>query len=408
MSEQAQARAARLREEIQDFCAKTVPKALREKSRRHQVLGKEDYVQWMRLLHQQGWAVAHWPLAYGGQAWSMLERFVFEDELARQGMPWVIPFGVKYVGPVIYTYGSQAQKQRFLPPIVNTDEFWAQGYSEPQAGSDLASLRTTAVRDGDEYVVNGQKVWTTYAHWADWLFCLVRTAVSPSDSVISGEKGRPQNAISFLLIDMKSPGVTVRKIGTMDGFHHVNEVWLEDVRVPAENLIGEEGGGWTYAKFLLQNERTTGSLVGMAWHALDRAQELAATLPDGRGGFLGDSPLVRHRLGEFDLRLLALEQTAYRAVRAMSEATDNGGEASLIKIRGPELHQDIAEACIDLLGHAGMAYDPVSLHSAGLPPLGPDDAGGLIKDHLYNRASTIFGGSSEIQRNIIAKTVCGL
>lgn len=404
MSGPLRARAEQLRGQIRHFCATAVPAALREKSRRHQVLDKADYVQWMQLLNQQGWAVAHWPLAQGGQAWSMIERFVFEDELARQGLPWVIPFGVKYVGPVIYTYGSEAQKQRFLPPIVNTDEFWAQGYSEPEAGSDLAALRTTAVLDGDAYVVNGQKVWTTYAQWADWLFCLVRT---DRPSAEDGKK-RAQQAISFLLIDMKSPGVTVKEIRTMDGYRHVNEVWLEDVRVPVANLVGEEGGGWTYAKFLLKNERTAGALVGMAWHALHRMRELAEQTPDGDGKVLMDSALVRNRLGEFELRFLALEQSAYRAVMAMIAGTDNGGEAALIKIRGPELYQDIAEAIVDLLGAAGLAYDTAALHSAGLPPLGPDDAGGLLKDHFYNRANTIFGGSSEIQRNIIAKAVCGL
>jgi alkylation response protein AidB-like acyl-CoA dehydrogenase len=408
MSDLLQSRAAELRKQIQDFCTHTVPAALRKKSVRHQVLNKDDYVQWMRLLNQKGWAVGHWPVAYGGQAWSLLERFVFEDELARQGMPWVIPFGVKYVGPVIYTFATQAQKDRFLPPIINTDTFWAQGYSEPQAGSDLASLRTTAVRDGVTYIVNGQKLWTTYAHWADWLFCLVRTHQSTRGDKSNEAKHPPQNDISFLLIDMKSPGVSVKEIRTMDGFHHVNEVWLENVRVPAVNLIGEEGRGWAYAKFLLQNERTAGALVGMAWHALERMRELAVQLLDVKGCRLIDSTLVRHRIGEFELRFLALEQTAYRAVIAMIEEKDNGGEASFIKIRGAELYQDIAEASIDMLGAAGIACDTAALHSNGLPPLGPDDAGGLLKEHLYNRANTIFGGSSEIQRNIIAKVVCDL
>jgi alkylation response protein AidB-like acyl-CoA dehydrogenase len=298
---------------------------------------------------------------------------------------------------VIYAFGSEAQKQRFLPKIVTTEEFWAQGYSEPEAGSDLAALRTVAVRDGDHYVVNGQKVWTTYAHWADWLFCLVRT----------DREARPQNGISFLLIDMKSPGVTVKEIRTMDGYRHVNEVWLENVRVPVENLIGEEGGGWTYAKFLLKNERTAGACVGMAWHALHRLKDVAdEATPDGSRPI--DNALVRNRIGMLELRYLTLEETAYRAVGAMTDGTETGAEASLIKLRGTELYQDIAEALVDLLGAAGIAYDPEALHSAGLPPLGPDDAGGIIKDHFYNRAATVFGGSSEIQRNIIAKAVLGL
>ena len=401
MNEEIRARAECLRMEIRHFCEHVMPADLRSKSQRHQVLDKVDYVQWMQLLQQQGWAVGHWPRAHGGLEWSPMERFVFEDELARQGCPWVIPFGVKYVGPVIYSFGSDAQKQRFLPQIASTEEFWAQGYSEPEAGSDLAALRTHAVREnggeGDHYIVNGQKVWTTYAHWADWLFCLVRT----------DREARPQNGISFLLIDMKSPGVTVKEIRTMDGFRHVNEVWLENVRVPVENLVGEEGGGWTYAKFLLKNERVAGAIIGMVWHALHRLQQLAEDTP-ADGGRLIDRPLVRNRIGEFELRFLALEHAAYDAVGAMVAGTENGAEASLIKIRGTELYQDVAEATVDLLGASGIAYDPAALHSAGLPPLGPDDAGGILKDHFYNRAATIFGGSSEVQRNIIAKTVLGL
>lgn len=388
MNDEIRMRAERLRQDVRHFCTHSLPVGLRLKSHRHQVLDKDDYVQWMHLLQGQGWAVGHWPREYGGLAWSLLERFVFEDELARQGCPWVIPFGVKYVGPVIYNYGSQEQKQRFLPKIATTEEFWAQGYSEPEAGSDLAALRTQAVRDGDHYVVNGQKAWTTYAQWADWLFCLVRT----------DREGRPQDGISFLLIDMATPGIMVKEIRTMDGFRHVNEVWFENVRVPAENLVGEEGAGWTYAKFLLKNERTAGAIVGMAWHALRRLQQLA-----GASG-----PLVRNRIGEFELRFLALEHAAYDAVGAMMDGSENGAEAGLIKIRGTELYQEIAEACVDLLGPAGIAYDSIALHRADLPPLGPDDAGGILKDHFYNRAATIFGGSSEVQRNIIAKAVLGL
>ena len=394
-------RARRLREDIRHFCRHVMPADLLARSRRHQVLDKDDYVRWMRLLDEQGWAVAHWPQEHGGHGWSPLERFTFEDELARQGCPWVIPFGVKYVGPVIYTYGSAAQKARFLPAIRSTAEFWAQGYSEPEAGSDLAALRTRAERvsssEGDHYVVNGQKVWTTYAQWADWLFCLVRTS----------REAQPQHGISFLLIDMKSPGVTVKPIRTMDGYHHVNEVWLENVHVPVDNLVGEEGAGWTYAKFLLKNERTAGAILGMAWHALHRLQRLAEDTVSGAGRLI-DQPLVRHRVGDFALRFLALEEAAYQAVEAMTDGTERGGEASLIKIRGTELYQELAEATVEALGPAGIAWDADALHRAGLPPLGPDDAGGILKDHFYNRAATVFGGSSEIQRNIIAKAVLGL
>jgi alkylation response protein AidB-like acyl-CoA dehydrogenase len=388
---EAQDRGERLREEIRSFYDHILPDDLKTRSRRHQVLGKSDYVRWMRLLHEQGWAIGHWPREWGGQAWTLLERFAFEDQFARLGCPWIIPFGVKYVGPVIYTFGSSAQKSRFLPGIATTAEFWAQGYSEPGAGSDLAALRTEAIRKGDHYVVNGQKVWTTYAQWADWMFCLAKTT----------RDGPSQKSISFLLVDMRSPGVTVKPIATMDGYHHVNEVWLENVLVPIDNLVGEEGAGWTYAKFLLKNERTAGAIVGVVWHALERLKELARQSGSA-------SVRLEGRIGELDLRLMALEEAAYQAVESMMRGTEHGAEASLIKLRGTELYQHIAEATIDTLGLAGVAYDTAALHAGGLPPLGPDDAGGIIKDHLYNRAATIFGGASEIQRNIVAKTVLGL
>lgn len=383
----AHERAERLRADIRRFVAEVMPPDLRRRSERHQVLDKADYRLWMQLLQQQGWLVGHWPRSHGGADWSVLERFAFEDELACHGCPWVLPFGVKYVGPVIYTYGSPEQQQRFLPRIVSSEDFWAQGYSEPGAGSDLAALRTEALRDGDHYRVSGQKLWTTYAHWADWLFCLVRTS----------RDGRPQQGISFLLVDMRSPGITVKPIATMDGYHHVNEVWFDDVRVPVENRIGAEGEGWTLAKFLLRNERGAGAIVGMVRHALARLKALAAP----------QAPL-RQRIAELDLRAYALEACAYQALEAMVEGREHGAEASLIKLRGSELHQDIAEALVDVLGPAGIAWDPAALHGDGVPPLPPDDAGGIVKDHLYNRAATIFGGASEVQRNILAKTVLGL
>lgn len=391
-------RAERLRQSVREFYVNEMPGDLREKAHRHQALDKNDYVRWMELMNEKGWAVGHWPKEYGGSEWSSSERFVFEDELARLGCPWVIPFGVKYVGPVIYSFGTEKQKKRFLPSIIDTSEFWAQGYSEPNAGSDLAALKTKAVRDGDHYVVNGQKVWTTYAQWADWLFCLVRTS---SD-------GKPQAGISFLLIDMTSPGVSVVPIKTMDGYVHVNEVWLEDVRVPVENLVGDEGAGWNYAKFLLKNERTAGAIPGQARHILDRLVRFARET-EVAGCALIDQSLIRNRIAEFELRFLALEAAAYQAVAAMDEGCDNGAEASMIKIRGTELYQEVSEALVDAMGTAGIAFDTEALNTnEGLPPLGPDDSGGILKEYFYNRAATIFGGSSEVQRNIIAKMVLGL
>ena len=342
----------------------------------------------MRLLRDRGWLVAHWPVADGGLGWSLIERFAFEDELARQGMPWIIPMGIKYVGPVISRYGSSEQKARFLPGIVDASVWWAQGYSEPGAGSDLAAVATTAEREGDLYRVNGQKVWTTYAQWADWMFTLVRTA----------RTDRPQQGISFLLIDMNSPGVEVKPIPTMDGYAHLNEVWLRDVMVPVENRIGEENAGWEQAKFLLKNERTAGSMVGNAAHALHR---LKACDTSGR-------PLLRQRIVEFDLQMMALEVTAQAMVERMFLGTETGIEPSLIKIRAGELYQAVAEATIDALGAAGVAYDIAALHAGAAQPLLPLDAGGIVKDHLYRRATTIYGGTTEVQRTLIAQGVLGL
>lgn len=381
-------RATELRQEVRDFCARDVPPDLRERSQRHQVLSREDYVQWMKLLHARGWSIAHWPIADGGKAWSAMERFAFEDELARVGLPWIIPFGVKYVGPVLCRYGSSEQKQRFLPGIDDTSEWWAQGYSEPGAGSDLAAVATMAERKDDHYIVNGQKVWTTYAQWADWMFTLVRTKRTE----------RPQDGISFLLIDMKSPGIMVNSIPTMDGYRHVNEVWLKDVAVPVSNRVGEENAGWGIAKFLLKNERTAGAIVGHAIHALERLKAMS----------VADKPLLRHKVVEFDLRGMTLELASMAAVERMVTGRETGGEASLIKIRAAELFQEIAETTVEALGHAGIAYDVDALHSGAPQPLPPDDAGGIVKDHLYRRAATIYGGTTEVQRNIIAKAVLGL
>jgi len=390
MSPDLRHHAERLRAEVREFCA-TLPADIRRKGAQHLMLDKHEYVRWMRLLQARGWAVGHWPRAQGGLGWSQLERFVVDDELARGGCPWVIPFGVKYVGPVIYTYGNEAQQRRFLPPIVDSTHWWAQGYSEPGAGSDLAALRTSAERDGDHYIVNGQKCWTTYAQWADWIFCLVRTA----------RDERVQRGISFLLIDMRSPGVTVKPVLTMDLCHHVNEVWFDNVRVPVENRVGEEGEGWTLAKFLLANERTYGGGVGECTRSLQRLKSLAVELG------LAATPL-RERIAELDLRLLALEALSYQVLDEMGSGRDTGAEASLLKIRATEVYQDIVETSVETLGHAGIAYDPATLHGEAPPPLGPEDAPGLIRYHLYNRAATIYGGSTEIQRNIIARAALGL
>lgn len=390
--------AADFRAEVRAFCDRKLPAALKHKVFNNLKLEKEDYVRYLKLLHEQGWSAGHWPREYGGCAWTPLQRFIFEEETTLAGAPWLIPFGVNYVGPIIYTFGSQAQKDRYLPPIRSTEEWCAQGYSEPGAGSDLAALKTRAVRDGDHYVVTGQKMWTTYAQWADWIFCLVRTSA----------EDRPQKGISFLLIDMRSPGITVRAIDTMDGYRHVNEVFFDEVRVPVENLVGKEGDGWGYGKVLLANERVLVAELGRSTRQLYRLEALARdTL---RGGLpLSEDGSFRGRLNELRLRLHVLRATCYRAVANSMDGSPPGAEASLMKIRGSELQQDIAEAMLDAVGCAGMVFDPeAALDPGHMPPAGPFEVTGIVRDHLHGRATTIYGGSNEIQRNIIAKAVLGL
>ncbi|MDP9083738.1 MAG: acyl-CoA dehydrogenase family protein [Pseudomonadota bacterium] len=396
MSNDIKERASVLREEVRRFCADELPPDIARKGPAHFMLNKEEYLRWMRLLLERRWAVGHWPKEVGGLGWTTLESYIFEDELGRAGCPWVIPFGVKYVGPVIYTFGTDAQKQRFLPKIIANEEWWAQGYSEPSAGSDLAGLRTSPQRDGNHYIVNGQKSWTTYAQWADWIFCLVRTS----------KEEKAQQGISFLLIDMKAPGVTLKPVRTMDLCYHVNEVWFDNARVPMENLVGAEGGGWKIAKFLLVNERTNGNGIGKSVHAIHRLREEVTTPRDGHR--LIDEPAWQQRIAELELRQMALEAASYQAVNDMLAGTETGGEASFLKLRANEVIQDILEARVDALGHAGSVLDPGALHGEVPPVLGPVDAPGILRYHLYNRAATIYGGSSEVQKNIIAKMVLGL
>lgn len=385
------------RAEVSAF-GETIPAGLRHKVRNNLLLEKEDYVEYLQLLDRWGWAVGHWPKEYGGCGWSPLERYIFEEETSRAGAPWLIPFGVNYVGPIIYTFGTERQKQRFLPPIRHSTEWWAQGYSEPAAGSDLAALRTRAVRDGDHYVVNGQKIWTTYVQWADWIFCLVRTS----------QEDRPQNGISFLLVDMNSPGITVRPIETMDGYRHVNEVFFDDVRVPVENLVGQEGKGWGYGKVLLAGERVLVAETGRSSRQVAKLEQLASR-PSSNGERLIDDPRFRRRISELKLRLLVLQAACYQSAADAGSDGNPGAEASLLKLRGSELQQDIAEASLDALGAAGMIFDPACVEGAGAAPAeGPFEAPGIVRDHLHGRATTIYGGSNEIQRNILAKGVLGL
>ena len=384
------------RDEARAFIAASYPAEIRARQEAGLEIRKEDFLAWHRIVAARGWSVPAWPVEYGGTGWSPAQRYLWEEELALADTVPIIAFSVGLVGPVIYTFGTAEQKARFLPDIVAGNVWWCQGYSEPGAGSDLAGLQTRAVRDGDHYVVNGQKTWTTLAQHADWGFFLVRT--DPA--------ARKQAGISFLLIDMKTPGVTVRPIITLDGTHEVNEVWLEDVRVPVENRIHEENKGWTCAKMLLAHERSGIAMVSRSKVALRRLRELASGVAE-RGRPLIEDPVFRRRLTEVEVDLLALEYTELRMLSAETAGRVPGVEVSMLKIRGTEIQQRLNELALEAVGpHAALRVRS-ALAPGGTPPAVPAAIG--VADTYFNmRKTSIFGGSNEIQRNILARAVLGL
>ncbi|MCA3188905.1 MULTISPECIES: acyl-CoA dehydrogenase family protein [unclassified Cupriavidus] len=384
------------REEVGAFVRASLPADIRDKVLGHRRVEKDDYVRWHRILHAQGWGAPTWPTEWGGTGWNALQRLIFEIETFRAGAPRMLPFGLTMIGPVLMKYASAEHKARFLPRIPTVEDFWCQGYSEPGAGSDLASLRTRAVRKGDKYIVNGQKTWTTMAHFADWIFCLVRTDA----------EAKPQEGISMLLIDMKSPGVTVRPIKTLDGGHDVNETWFEDVEVPVENLLGEKNRGWTYAKYLLGHERTGIAGIGHCYRELRQLRHYAAETTDGRGRPLIEDVRMRDKIARVEMDLLALEMLLLRV--ATQAAGTPGPEASMVKIRGSELQQDIAMLQMEVAGPNGWPYSPDWMEpGAPQPVTGPDWAAPAASTYYDMRKTTIYGGSTEVQKSIIAKMIIG-
>ena len=354
---------------------------------------KEGIVAWQKKLHAKGWIAPGWPTEYGGTDWTSTQKFIYETERGLAGIPDVVPFGLKMVAPVIYTFGNEEQKARFLPRILESEDWWCQGYSEPGAGSDLAALNTTADYAGDNYIVNGRKIWTTFAQHADWIFCLVRTS-----------KGmRKQQGISFLLIDMKTPGITVKPIVSIDGKHSLNEVLFEDVKVPIENLIGEQDKGWTYAKALLAHERTGMAEVADSTRMLDSLKQRASVEING-GKAMIDDPIFQMRLSDIEMELMALEYTELRVFASMAAGGMPGPESSLLKIKGTEISQAIHELQLQLASYYGGAL-PDDLSADELKHDFAFEARGK---YMYGRAATIYGGSNEVQRNVIAKAVLGL
>jgi alkylation response protein AidB-like acyl-CoA dehydrogenase len=374
-------------EEVRAFARSTLSPATREKTFSGKHYDRDDHMVWQQALGRKGWLPYTWPKKYGGPGWDVTQRFLFENVLAEEGAPRIIPFGVKMVGPVIYTFGTDEQKERFLPGIRSSDVSWCQGYSEPGAGSDLASLRTRAVRDGDHYIVNGQKTWTSYAHWGDWIFCLVRT-----DTAV-----KPQEGISFLLIDMKTPGVTVRPIIMLDGAHAVNDVFLDNVRVPVANRIGKENEGWTCAKFLLANERLGIAEVPASKRGVRSLREL------------NDDPSFNEKIADIDLQVQALEMSELRALSTMALGGAPGPEVSTLKVRGSEIQQRIAELAMEAVGEYAAPYQPGMLfHDTNETPVGPDHAPPAAPRYFNMRKTTIYGGSTEVQKNIVSKAILGL
>lgn len=361
------------RDQVRDWLSKNLPSELKDQGH----YSKEELLRWHRILAKQGWVAPAWPKEWGGTGWNVVQRYIFEEELGYAGGPPLIPFGLTMCAPVLLRFGTEAQKKRFLPRIYNGEDFWCQGYSEPGSGSDLASLKTKALRQGNEYVVNGQKIWTTLAHYADWIFCLVRT-----DATL----GKRQEGISFLLVDMQTPGITVRPLILMDGAHEVNEVFFDDVKVPAENLVHEEGKGWTVAKYLLGYERMNTGRIGESKRQLAKLKELSSQK-------ISSNPRFRDRLSRLEIELIALEITNLRFLDRMRRTGQPpGADVSMLKIKGTEIQQGLTELAME-------CTDPLS---------GDEKSLALQKRYLSMRKTTIYAGSNEIQRNIIAKMTLGL
>ncbi len=381
--------------DVRQFLAEHLtPDIVEDTARNSSVFVEKDLaLHWQAILVEKGWAVPQWPVAHGGTDWTPAQKYIFSRECYLAGAPMLIPLGLLMLAPVIMAFGSEEQKAEYLPKILSGEHYWCQGYSEPGAGSDLASLKLKAEADGDDYIVNGSKLWTTHAHLADHIFCLVRTSNSE----------RPQQGISFLLVDMDSPGVTVEPILTMAGDHEVNQVFFDDVRVPQKNRIGEENKGWSYAKYLLEFERGGGFSAPRIQHELDRLRNMVEEAIKTVDNF-DESGEIERRIARIDIDLKALEITELRILSAVSGGGNPGPESSILKLNTVRLEQAINELAVDVMGYRGLSMNPV----AGGSPYREDFTASVVPRYLNNRAASIFGGSQEVQRNIIAKMVLGL
>jgi len=385
------------REDVRAFLRDNLSSELAAKVAHHKMLDKADYDGWHARLNDRGWLANGWPKAFGGAEWSAAQRHIFEEECAMADAPRIVPFGLSMLAPVLMKFGSKAQQDYYLPRILDGSDWWCQGYSEPEAGSDLASLRTTAVRDGDHYIVNGQKTWTTLGQYANKIFCLVRTDTT----------GKPQTGISFLLVDMDTPGIEIRPIVLIDGTPEVNEVFFTDVRVPAENLVGEENQGWTLAKYLLTHERTNIAGVGFATAGLAALKRIAAVETSG-GKSLAENSHFAARMARIEMDLMAMSTTNLRVIAAAEAGAAPGVESSMLKVKGTLIRQAINDLTRRAVGPWAMAFPSEAVEGTNLPHPGPEYAGSATAEYLNYRKISIYGGSNEIQRGIIAKTMLGL
>ena len=390
------------RAEVQAFLKDKLPARIADKVKAGQRLTKADQDEWHAILNERGWLANHWPEAYGGPGWGAVEKFIFDTECALAGGPRIVPFGVNMLGPVLIKFGNEAQKKYWLPRILSGEDWWCQGYSEPGAGSDLASVKTTAVRvtdeTGDHYIVNGQKTWTTQGQHANMIFCLVRT----------DREAKAQSGISFLLVDMNSPGVELRPIRTLDGDREVNEVFFTDVKVPVENLVGEENKGWTYAKYLLTYERTGIAGVGFCIAALAKLKVIAAKVMKN-GKPLDQDPLFAARMAQVEIDLENMKTTNLRVIAAVAGGGVPGAESSMLKIRGTEIRQEILSLMRRAVGPYALPFiEEAQYEGYADEPVGPKEAATAAANYFNYRKLSIFGGSNEIQKNIISKMILGL
>jgi len=386
------------REEVQSFLKDKLPQRISDKVKAGQRLSKADQEEWHAILNARGWLANHWPQEYGGPGWGAVQKFIFDNECALAGGPRIVPFGVNMLGPVLIKFGNEQQKRHWLPRILSGQDWWCQGYSEPGAGSDLASVKTTAVRQGDHYIVNGQKTWTTQGQHANMIFCLVRT----------DREAKAQSGISFLLVDMTTPGVELRPIRTLDGDKEVNEVFFTDVKVPVENLVGEENKGWTYAKYLLTYERTGIAGVGFCVAALAKLKVIAAKVHKN-GKPLDQDPLFAARMAQVEIDLENMKTTNLRVIAAVAGGGVPGAESSMLKIRGTEIRQEILSLIRRAMGPYALPFiEEAQYEGYADEPVGPNEAATAAANYFNYRKLSIFGGSNEIQKNIISKMILGL